>query len=182
MSRFARFCAAALLTAAAALPARAATEVQVVTSPGGIEAWLVEEPSIPMLALEIRFRTGDAGEAEALTGVTSFMASLLDEGAGELDAAAFEAAADRLALRMGFSSSVESFAVSARMLSEKRGDSLALVKSALSAPRFDVAAVERVRARLLASIRSRATDDGWLASNAWRSALMPGHPFARTSS
>ena len=31
-------------------------EIKQVTSPGGINAWVVEEPSIPFVALEIRFR------------------------------------------------------------------------------------------------------------------------------
>ena len=39
-------------------PLRAAVDIQEVTSPGGIHAWLVEEHSIPFTALEIRFRGG----------------------------------------------------------------------------------------------------------------------------
>ena len=40
----------------AALPLRAAVTIEEVTSPGGITAWLVQEPTIPFTALEIRFR------------------------------------------------------------------------------------------------------------------------------
>ncbi len=43
---------ALILTVIAALPARAEVDIQEVTSPGGITAWLVEEPSIPFVALE----------------------------------------------------------------------------------------------------------------------------------
>ena len=35
--------------------AAAAIEIKEVTSPGGIEAWMVEDPSIPFAALVIRF-------------------------------------------------------------------------------------------------------------------------------
>ena len=41
---------ALILTVIAALPARAEVDIQEVTSPGGITAWLVEEPSIPFVA------------------------------------------------------------------------------------------------------------------------------------
>jgi len=47
---------AALLVA----PMAQATEnrIQRVISPGGIEAWLVEEPAIPMVAVELMFPGG----------------------------------------------------------------------------------------------------------------------------
>ena len=47
----------ALVIAAAGRPALAA-EVTRVISPGGIEAWLVEEHAIPILSLKIAFRGG----------------------------------------------------------------------------------------------------------------------------
>ncbi|HIP24770.1 MAG TPA: insulinase family protein, partial [Rhodobacteraceae bacterium] len=47
----------------AALPLRAATDIQVVTSPGGITAWLVQEPSIPMVAFQFSFRGGASQDA-----------------------------------------------------------------------------------------------------------------------
>ena len=46
----------ALLVSAVA--ARAEIAIQEVTSPGGFSAWLVQEPSIPFVALEIRFKGG----------------------------------------------------------------------------------------------------------------------------
>lgn len=41
-----------------ALPARAEVNIQSVESPGGVTAWLVEDHSIPFVALELRFRGG----------------------------------------------------------------------------------------------------------------------------
>jgi len=42
----------------AALPARAAVDIQEVTSPRAITAWLVEEQAAPFVAIEIRFTGG----------------------------------------------------------------------------------------------------------------------------
>lgn len=39
-----------------ALPALAAVPIQKVVSPGGIEAWLVEEDTIPIISIGIEFR------------------------------------------------------------------------------------------------------------------------------
>ena len=48
--------AAALTALSLALPAWATIEIEEIVSPGGIEAWLVEDPSIPFVALEFWFR------------------------------------------------------------------------------------------------------------------------------
>ena len=46
-----------------AVPARAEVDIQEVTSPSGITAWLVEDHTIPFTALEIRFRGGTSLDA-----------------------------------------------------------------------------------------------------------------------
>ena len=73
---------AALLSLAAALPARA-IDIQQVTSPGGIPAWLVEDHSIPFVALNIAFRGGASVDAPSKRGAVNLMTALLEEGAGE---------------------------------------------------------------------------------------------------
>ncbi|HKK37443.1 MAG TPA: pitrilysin family protein [Paracoccaceae bacterium] len=160
-------------------PAEAAAEVQAIETPGGIEVWLVEAPEIPMVALELRFGGGASREPAELAGVTRMMAGLLDDGAGDLDAAAFEAAADGLALRFGASAGRDAVSVSARMLTETLDESVELLRLALTEPRFDADAVERARARQISSIRSAGTDPSALASRAWRAALFPEDPYGR---
>lgn len=183
MSRLARIVAPALALLAPSLlpllPAQAATDVQIVTSPGGITAWLVEEPSIPMLAMEISFKGGASREPEDKVGVTAYLASMLDEGAGELDSAAFSARADQLALKYGFDAGRDSFTVSARMLTETRDQSVELLRSALVEPRFDPEPLERMRAAILASLRDAATDPQAILGEAWREAMFGDDPYAR---
>lgn len=172
--------AAVALLAVLAAPLQA-QDVQVIRSPGGIEAWVVESPGIPMLALEIRIPGGASAEPEDQPGVTRFMASLLGEGAGDLDAAAFSARADALALRMSVEAGRDAVSVSARMLTETLDDSLDLLRLALTAPRFDAEAVERVRGGLSASLRAAQARPETRADQAWREALYPQDPYGRPS-
>ncbi len=165
--------------AALAAPVQAATDVQVVTSPGGITAWLVQEPAIPMVALEMQFGGGASREPDAKIGVTNLMASMLDEGAGDLDSAAFSAKADELALRVGVSAGYDQVSVSARWLTENQDESVDLLRSALQEPRFDQDAIERVRAAILAGIRAAETDPGAILDEAWRTSLFGDDPYAR---
>ena len=71
-----------------ALPAWAGVQIREVTSPGGITAWLVEDHSIPFMALELRFRGGTSLDAPGKRGAINLMTALLEEGAGDLDARA----------------------------------------------------------------------------------------------
>jgi zinc protease len=162
-----------------ALPARAQIEITPVTSPGGITAWLYEDHSIPIVTLEASFRGGASLEPEGEEGATALMTALLEEGAGEMDATAFAEAREDLAARMSFDASRDSVDVSAEMLAENRDESLDLLQLALTEPRFDEAAVERVRAQLLASIRAELTDPRAIAGREFFARVYEGHPYAR---
>ncbi|PIE07816.1 MAG: peptidase M16 [Rhodobacterales bacterium] len=168
---------ALILLLFAALPARAGIDIQNVTSPGGIDAWLVEEHSIPFVALELRFRGGTSLDAPGKRGAVNLMTGLLEEGAGELDARGFAAAREALAARFRFESDDDMIAVSARVLTENRDEAMALLRSALVTPRFDDDAIERVRGQVLSHLKSRATDPDALAGEAFNALAYGNHPY-----
>ncbi len=64
-------------------PAADATTIERIVSPGGIEAWLVQEPTVPLIALDFAFRGGADQDPVDKPGVASMATELLDEGAGE---------------------------------------------------------------------------------------------------
>ena len=168
--------AALLLTFA--LPAHAEIEIQTVTSPGGITAWLAEEPGIPFTALEIRFRGGTSLDAPGKRGAINLMTALIEEGTGDLDSVGFARARDSLAASYSFSSDQDSIGVSARFLSENRDQAIDLLRRALTEPRFDAEAIERVRGQVLAGLRADAKDPGTLASQRLRAMAFADHPYA----
>ncbi|MEO1639637.1 MAG: pitrilysin family protein [Pseudomonadota bacterium] len=160
-----------------ATSARAEIDIQQITSPGGIDAWVVEEPSIPFTALEIRFRGGASLDAEGKRGATYLMTSLLDEGAGDLDAQAFQTARENLAMTYRFQAFDDSMSISSRFLTENRDEALTLLRKALTQPRFDQDAIDRVRAQILSSIASDANDPDEIASSRFYAAAFGDHPY-----
>ncbi len=159
--------------------ARAEIAIQEVTTPGGINAWLVEDRSIPFTALEILFQGGGALDPADKRGATNLMVGLLEEGAGDLDARAFARSAEELAANLNFDISDDSVAISARFLTENRDQAMALLRAALQQPRFDTDALERVRGQVLSGLRSDATDPGEIAARAWDGMLFGSHPYAQ---
>ncbi|HUF87982.1 MAG TPA: pitrilysin family protein [Thermohalobaculum sp.] len=157
-------------------PARA-VEIAEVTSPAGQVFWMVEEPAIPIVALEISFAGGARLDPEGRAGLARMVMGLLDEGAGEHDAVAFATRRDELAARFSFDAGRDAVRVSAQMLVETLGPSVDLLATALAAPRFDPAAVERVRGQLLSQIAEDRNDPGAVAGRAWSARAFPGHPY-----
>ena len=169
--------ALALLIALCAVPARAAVEIREVTSPGGIDAWLVEEHSIPFTALEIRFAPGAALDRDGRRGAVNLMAGLLEEGTGDLDAQGFAAARDALAASFSYDAYDDALTISARFLTENRDEAVDLLRRSIVEPAFPQDAVDRVRDQVLSNIRSDATDPGSIARQAWDAAAFGDHPY-----
>jgi zinc protease len=160
------------------LPAHAELNIQTVTSPGGIKAWLIEEHGIPFTALEIQFEGGTSLDAPGKRGAVNLMTALIEEGTGDLDSQGFSAARDALAADFRFSSGTDSVGVSARFLTENREAAIDLLKGAITAPRLDQVAVDRVRGQVLAGLRADATDPEEIASAAFNALAFKDHPYA----
>lgn len=160
-----------------ALPAQADVDIQAVTSPGGIEAWLVEDSSIPFVALDIWFMGGATLDEPGKRGATHLMSGLLEEGAGDLDARGFAEATEGLAAQFDFDVFQDAVIVSAQMLSQNRDEAADLLRLALTQPRFDEDAVERVRGQVLSIIEANAQDPGEIASATFNTLAYPDHPY-----
>lgn len=167
----------AMVLAVAALPAWAEIKIQQVTSPGGIKAWLVEEHGIPFTALEIRFLGGTSLDRPGKRGEVNLMTALIEEGSGDLDSQGFAAARDGLAAEFHFTSDLDGVGVSAQVLTENRDQAVDLLHTALTKPRFDGDAVERVRQQVLAGLASDAKDPDAIGGKIMRARAYGDHPY-----
>jgi zinc protease len=156
-----------------------AMKIQSVKSPGGIEAWLVEEHSVPLMAMRFVFEGGSTQDPAGKEGVANFMAGMLDEGAGDLNAAAFQERMEELAVRMSFEDTREAFYGSFETLTANRDAAADMLRLAITKPRFDADAVDRVRKQLMASLAYAAKDPDKVAAKAWAARAFAGHPYSR---
>ncbi len=173
-----RFAVALAALVCLALPAAATVDIKEVKTPGGLTAWLVEDHSIPFMALEIRFRGGASLDAPGKRGAINLMTGLLEEGAADMDAREFARQAESLATSIGFDVDDDALSVSARFLTENREEAVALLRAALIEPRFDQDAIDRVREQVVSGIESDAKDPDSLASQAMDRIAFGDHPYA----
>jgi len=169
---------ASLLVAAAA-PA-AATKIDRVVSPAGIEIWLVQEPTVPLIAMDFAFRGGSSQDPADKPGLASMVAGLIDEGSGDLDSKTFHERAESKAIEISFSATRDLFSGSLRTLVENKDVAFDLMRSALNAPRFDAADLERIRAETSAILRRQTTSPEELANKRWWATAFAGHPYSHS--
>ncbi|MGI9436730.1 MAG: M16 family metallopeptidase [Geminicoccaceae bacterium] len=157
----------------------AATKVEHVVSPGGIEAYLISEPAIPFMSLAMRFKGGAIGDPDGKEGLAHMASGLLDEGAGDLDSQAFRTELEDLAIHLSFDAGRDSFTGDLKTLTENRERAFELLRLALAEARFDPEPVERIRGQIQASLRRRSQDPDALASRNWFEKAFAGHVYAR---
>lgn len=175
-----RALAGAMLVGLLAGPAFA-TDIETVVSPGGVEAWLVEERAIPIISIQIGFRGGSALESAEEAGLAKLFAGMLEEGAGPYDAAGFAQRAEELAARLSFSASQDQISVSATMLAENRDETIRLLRLALVEARFDAAPLARVKAQIQSQIQQREVEPDSIAALRWYGAMFPDDVYGRPS-
>ncbi|ACL55437.1 M16 family metallopeptidase [Methylobacterium nodulans] len=171
---------AATRTAALATPSSPAKARSVIAA-SGVEAWHVESPVVPLVALAFTFEGGAAQDPEGKSGAVQMLSRLLDEGAGPYGSDAFQERLAARAIELNFHAGPDAVGGSLKMLVKHADEAIELLALALAEPRFDEAAVERVRAQMLAGIRYQQNDPGVMASRRFFSEAYPGHPYGRPS-
>ncbi len=156
-----------------------AMKIETVKSPGGIEAWLVSDKSVPLVALRFAFEGGSSQDPAGKDGLANFLSAMLDEGAGDLTSSAYQERLEEIAMRMSFEDGKDWFYGNVEMLTANRDKSIEMLKLALTRPRFDEDAVDRIRKQLQASLVYAARDPEKVASREWLSTAFAGHPYAR---
>ncbi|TPI82637.1 M16 family metallopeptidase [Mesorhizobium sp. B2-8-9] len=162
-----------------ALAARAEMNIQEVKSKKGVTAWLVEDHSIPLVAIRFVFDGGTAQDPAGKEGLVNLMTGLFDEGAGDLDSEGFQVKLDDAGAEMSFQAARDGTYGSMRMLSEQKDEAFGLLKLAVNSPRFDQAPIDRIRAQILSGILANERDPNTIGQQRWLRAIYGQHPYAR---
>jgi zinc protease len=165
-----------------AVPSHAAAKIQHLVTPGGIEAWFVQDATVPLIAMEYAFGGGSVQDPKDKSGTANMVASLMDEGAADLDSKTFHERLDRRAIELSYSAQRDHFRGSLRMLKDNRDEAFDLLRLSLTQPRFDSDDVERIRAQILSGLRRETTNPSSIASRKFLELAFGDHPYSRSSS
>ncbi len=182
-SRFSFIVAACLaIVPLSPTPSHAAARIQHLISPGGIEAWFVQDATVPLIAMEYAFGGGATQDPADKPGVGNLVADLIDEGSGDLDSKTFHERLDRRAIELSFASTRDYFRGSLRMLKDNRDEAFDLLRMSLTSPHFDSADVERIRSQVISGLRRDTTNPSSLAGRKFLEVAYGDHPYGRPAS
>src|SRR6059036_2979949 len=168
-----------VLTLLISAPSHAAAKIQRLVSPGGIEAWFVQDATVPLIAMEYAFGGGASQDPAGKPGVGNMVAGLLDEGSGDLDSKTFHERLDRRAIELSFSAARDNLRGSLRMLKDNKDEAFDLLRMALTSPRFESSDVERIRAQVISGLRRESSNPNSLASRKFMEVAFSNHPYGR---
>ncbi|WP_420394568.1 M16 family metallopeptidase [Acuticoccus sp.] len=180
--RLVRRAFAAGFVLATTIGSASAIDIQEVTSPGGIHAWLVSDDTVPLVAMDFAFAgAGAAQDPTGKAGRANLLSTMLDEGAADLDSVAFQTALRDDAVRLSFEPSRDHFYGNVSVISSNLDRGMDLLAMALTEPRFDEEAISRMRASITANLRREQNDPDTIASHLWSATAFPNHPYGTPS-
>ena len=177
-----RSCILALALLCLAGAASAGPKIEQIVTPKGIAVWLVREPAIPMLALQATWRGGTSSNPAGQEGLASLAMGLLTEGAGALDADAFQVALQEKAIDIDFSADRDYVSVTLRSLSQHQARAFELLHLAMTAPRFDDEPLARVKGQARVAYERSLQNPNALAGERFVQLAYGEHPYGRRAS
>ncbi|GAA6211076.1 pitrilysin family protein [Hyphomicrobiales bacterium 4NK60-0047b] len=154
-------------------------KVERVVSPLGIEAWLVQEKNVPLIAMQFAFNGGAAQDETGKEGAAYLLSGMLDEGAGDLSSTEFQEKVEEIAIRLGFEASRDNFSGKFQTLSERKEEAFELLKLAITQPSFDQDAIDRVRLQIISGLKFEENNPNNVATRTWFKNSFGDHPYGR---
>ncbi|MBK6333357.1 MAG: insulinase family protein [Thermomonas sp.] len=148
------------------------------TLSNGTTVILAERHDVPVVQMSYQFAGGYSADPAGKPGIANFTASLLDEGAGDLDALGFAARKEALGAQLGAGASLDGNNAILSALKKHLEPSVALFADMLRKPRFDQAQVDRVKGEWIASIRQEKAQPSGVALRVLPALMYgAGHPY-----
>ena len=144
--------------------------------------WFAEDHTLPIIAFNISMPAGSSYDPAGKGGLAQFAASMIDEGAGNLDSKAFHEALANKAIAFSARADRDYLVISVSTLKENAPEAMRLLQLALTRPRFEAEAMTRVRAQIVQSLQQEQVEPPRVASRAFMRAFFNGHAYAHPTS
>ncbi len=169
-----RFC---LLTATLSSVAFA-IEVHELKTPQGFKVWFTPDKSVPVISVSFTFdNAGSTQDPKGLEGLADITMAMLMEGAGDLDANAFQDKIAAIGARIGFSENLDQisggFSTTLRMKSE----AVKLFQDILYRPKFDQSRLDLLKTQLRPQIIEAKKQPGYKLNKLFRNTIYRDHPY-----
>ena len=143
----------------------------------GIRLIVKENPSIPIVTLQVSFLGGVRFEEEFQNGINSFLAVMVTKGTRNQNSLEIAKKVERMAGSLNGFSGYNSFGFTFTFLSQHFEEAFNLLTEVIREPSFDKEEMEKRRRLILASIQQQEDDLGRLVFKLFRKTLYEKHPY-----
>jgi len=143
----------------------------------GIRLIVKENPSLPIVTLQVSFLGGVRFEEEFQNGINSFLAVMVTKGTRNQSSLEIAKKVERMAGSLNGFSGYNSFGLNFTFLSVHFEEAFNLLTEVIRQPSFDQEEMEKRRRLILASIQQQEDELGRLVFKLFRKTLYEKHPY-----
>ncbi|MCC6677387.1 MAG: insulinase family protein [Phycisphaerales bacterium] len=149
------------------------------TADNGLKVHVWTRPELPLVAMRLISRPGGALDKPGQPGLASLAAEMLGEGAGDLDALAFEDAVQTIGGTFNSGADHETISLSMTILKRNLDKGAGLFADAVRRPRFDAKEWERVKSLRIEGLKQQLEVPGAISATVGNRLLFgDDHPYA----
>ncbi|HEX8249148.1 MAG TPA: pitrilysin family protein [Pyrinomonadaceae bacterium] len=147
----------------------------------GLEVWLVRQPELPIVSMNMVFKSGGTIDPSGKSGLASFTSSLLNSGTKTRSAVDISNQLSDIGANLGTGSSWDSANVSMQTLTKNLDKALDIYSDVLLNPTFPDKELDTLRRRSLFALQQRRDNPNAIASVVYN-ALLYGrnHPYGNS--
>ena len=143
----------------------------------GIRLIVKENPSLPLVTIQVSFLGGVRFEEEFQNGINSFLAVMVTKGTRNQSSLEIAKKVERMAGSLNGFSGYNSFGLTFTFLSQHFEEAFHLLTEVIRQPSFDREEMEKRRRLVLASIQQQEDELGRLVFKLFRKTLYEKHPY-----
>lgn len=157
-----------------------AAEVQEISTPQGISAYLLEDNTNPIISLSFIFKNaGSAYQSPSELGLSTVLCSVLLDGAGKYSSQKFKELLEENAITISYRTTLDDFMGELTYLKDKQTLAADLLKATLTAPHFSASDLSRTKEELLVAQKSQQENPGRYLNTLFSQEIYGTHPYAR---
>lgn len=146
----------------------------------GLEVWTVRQPELPIVSMNMVFKTGGTFEPAAKSGVSSMTATLLDDGTKTRSALDIENQLQAIGASLNANTGWDSTGVSLSTLTKNLDKALDIYSDVIVNPSFPETELETVRRRALVGFIQRKSNPNAISGVVYDRVLYgKDHPYGR---
>lgn len=146
----------------------------------GLEVWTVRQPELPIVSMNMVFKTGGTFEPAAKSGVSSLTATLLDDGTKTRSALDIENQLQAIGASLNANTGWDSTGVSLSSLTKNLDAALDIYADVIVNPSFPETELETVRRRTLVGFTQRKSNPNAISGIVYDRVLYgKDHPYGR---